>query len=190
MSEEMKDNRSPQEEAQPQKQEEEKKTPVQRKNSVFQYLSVLFGAAFLLLLLTFAMERRQNALLLEQNAQEIDNLQNQSVSAVQSLENLYAQNDALREKVAQLEQALEQAKTESQTQAALKAEQTEKTLAAMDWFWQLDEAFVRNQKSLCRRIIRTMEEAALVDYLPTESVTNNGRFSPADRYQEIYEALF
>ena len=29
-----------------------------------------------------------------------------------------------------------------------------------------------------------------MEYLPKESVTDNGRFSPYDRYQEIYEALY
>jgi len=26
--------------------------------------------------------------------------------------------------------------------------------------------------------------------LPTEAVTDNGRFSPADRYEEIYNAVY
>ena len=32
--------------------------------------------------------------------------------------------------------------------------------------------------------------SALKEYLPTESTTDNDRFSPADRYQEIYDALY
>ena len=34
-----------------------------------------------------------------------------------------------------------------------------------------------------------LEEAGLVEYLPKESVTDNGRFSPYDRFQEIKEAV-
>ena len=30
----------------------------------------------------------------------------------------------------------------------------------------------------------------LKSYLPQESYTDNGRFSPADRYQEIWDALY
>ncbi len=33
-------------------------------------------------------------------------------------------------------------------------------------------------------------QTPLKDYLPTESTTNNDRFSPADRYQEIYDDLY
>ena len=50
--------------------------------------------------------------------------------------------------------------------------------------WQIDEAYVKGKWSLCRKLIQTMPEG-LADYLPQESVTDNGRFSPADRYAEI-----
>ena len=60
----------------------------------------------------------------------------------------------------------------------------------MDWFWQIDEAYVRGRWSLCRQLIESLNEAGLVQWLPTESTTDNERFSPYDRYQEIYEALY
>ena len=46
------------------------------------------------------MERRQNDLLQQQSQEEIDNLQQESVNAVQSLQNLYDQNEALKQQVA------------------------------------------------------------------------------------------
>ncbi len=58
----------------------------------------------------------------------------------------------------------------------------------MDWFWQIDEAYVLGRYSLCRELIQEIQDAGLVDYLPKESITDNGRFSPSGRYQEIYEA--
>ena len=77
-----------------------------------------------------------------------------------------------------------------QQQVADLSEQAEKTSQAMDWFWQIDEAYVLGRYSLCRELIQEIQDAGLVDYLPKESITDNGRFSPSGRYQEIYDALY
>ena len=161
-----------------------------RQRSVFQYITILFAAAFVLLLFTFVMERRQHEILQQENQEQIDNLQ-QSVSAVQSLDNLYKENEALKEQVAQLEQQLQQAAQDRQSEKTTLLQQVEakeKSLQAMDWFWQIDEAYVKNKWSLCRKLIQTMPEG-LADYLPQESATDNGRFSPADRYAEIRQKV-
>lgn len=164
-----------------------------RQKSVFQYITILFGAAFLLLLFTFVMERHQNELLQQQNQAQIDDLQQSSISAVQSLNNLVSENDALKEKVQELEDA--KAQLEGKV-AGLEMQNTDltdkldKTSRAMDWFWQIDEAYARGKYSLCRSLIRSLEDAGLADSLPTESTTENGRFSPADRYQEICDKVF
>lgn len=163
-----------------------------RQRSVFQYVAILFGAAFLLLLVTFLMERRQYEQIQEENQEQIDDLR-QSVSAVQSLEELYSENAALREQVdeleTQLEQSQEQAGNLAQANEALSL-QLERTGQAMDWFWQIDEAYVRGRYSLCRDLMENLEEAGLAVYLPRESITDNGRYSPHDRYQEIRDALY
>ena len=163
-----------------------------RQRSVFQYVAILFGAAFLLLLVTFLMERRQYEQIQEENPEQIDDLR-QSVSAVQSLEELYSENAALREQVdeleTQLEQSQEQAGNLAQANEALSL-QLERTGQAMDWFWQIDEAYVRGRYSLCRDLMENLEEAGLAVYLPRESITDNGRYSPYDRYQEIRDALY
>ena len=83
-----------------------------RQRSVFQYVAILFGAAFLLLLVTFLMERRQYEQIQEENQEQIDDLR-QSVSAVQSLEELYSENAALREQVDELETQLEQSQEQA-----------------------------------------------------------------------------
>ena len=163
-----------------------------RQKSVFQYIAILFGAAFVLLLFTFLMERRQYQLLQEQNAAQIDDLQ-QSVNAVQSLNSLYEENAALKEKTQDLEeqtQALQEQVDQLQQQVADLSEQAEKTSQAMDWFWQIDEAYVRGRYTLCRQLMESLEEAGLKEWLPKESITDNDRFSPYDRYQEIYDALY
>ena len=70
------------------------------------------------------------------------------------------------------------------------SDQLTKTKAAMDWFWQLDEAFVRGRYNLCRELIQALQTDQLIIYLPEESITDNGRFSPYDRYREIYDAVY
>ena len=163
-----------------------------RQKSVFQYITILFAAAFVLLLFTFLMERRQNDLLQQQNQEEIDSLQQESVNAVQSLQNLYDQNESLKQQVADLEEQLADYQDQMDVLPGVIAdlEQTlDSTQRAMDWFWQIDEAYVRSRWTLCRQLIDSLEEAGLVDYLPKESTTDNDRFSPYDRFQEIKEAV-
>ncbi|OUQ76867.1 hypothetical protein [Flavonifractor sp. An100] len=163
-----------------------------RQKSVFQYITILFAAAFALLLFTFLMERRQNDLLQQQNQEEIDSLQQESVNAVQSLQNLYDQNESLKQQVADLEEQLADYQDQMDVLPGVIAdlEQTlDSTQRAMDWFWQIDEAYVRSRWTLCRQLIDSLEEAGLVDYLPKESTTDNDRFSPYDRFQEIKEAV-
>ena len=203
MSEEQK-NPSPQESPSPTqdkapaaegKKADKPLTPGQQKRrqkSVFQYIAILFGAAFVLLLFTFVMERRQYQLLQEKNEAQIDDLQ-QSVNAVQSLNSLYEENAALKEKTQELEeenQDLQEQVDQLEQQVSDLSVQAEKTSQAMDWFWQIDEAYVRGRYSLCRQLIQSLEEANLKEWLPKESITDNGRFSPYDRYQEIYDALY
>ena len=163
-----------------------------RQRSVFQSIAILFAAAFVLLLLTYVMDRRQYELIQDQNQAQINDLL-QSATAVQSLQNLSNENAELKDQVEDLQEQLsrlqsqldEQSDSVSQLETAL-----EKTSAALDWFWQIDEAYVRGRYTLCRQLIESLNEAGLVQWLPQESVTDNERFSPYDRYQEIYEALY
>ena len=69
----------------------------------------------------------------------------------------------------------------------------QRSAQALDWFWQVDEAYVRGKYALCRTLMRHLEDTGdgdpLKNYLPQESATKNGRFSPYHRYEEIYHAL-
>lgn len=154
-----------------------------RQNSVFRYIAILFAAAFVLLLFTFMMERRQSK-------QQIDDLK-QSASAVQTLQGLMTSNEELKDQVedlqsqaAELQQKINQLEQEKAAVQQETAEQ-EKSVQALDWFWQINEAYVRGKYSLCRKLIQSLEEANLQDTLPKVSITNNERFSPYDRYMEI-----
>ena len=190
---------APEQESKPEPEKKPEHSHKHRQKSVFQYITILFAAAFVLLLYTFMMERRQNDILQQQSNDKLNQLQQQSVSAVQSLDNLYKENeklkqsvDYLEEQVAQLEQ--EKLKLDQDLAAAQDTNQWQQRSAeAMDWFWQVDEAYVRGKYSLCRTLMRHLEDTGDGDprknYLPQESATKNGRFSPYDRYEEIYNAL-
>ncbi len=163
-----------------------------RQRSVIFYLSVMFTAAFLLLSLSLLMDRRQRAEDMNDLNQSLTGLKN-SVSAMQSVEQLYENNAALKEEINSLEQQLEATKSLAAQQESALSELTlklERTEHAMDYFWQIDEAFVRGRYSLCRELIAVLEDNskgyALKEYLPAQSATHNDRFSPADRYLEIY----
>ena len=190
---------APEQESKPEPEKRPEHSHKHRQKSVFQYITILFAAAFVLLLYTFMMERRQNDILQQQSNDKLNQLQQQSISAVQSLDNLYKENgelkqsvDYLQEQVAQLEQ--EKLKLDQDLAAAQDTNQWQQRSAeAMDWFWQVDEAYVRGKSSLCRTLMRHLEDTGdgdpLKNYLPQESATKNGRFSPYHRYEEIYNAL-
>ena len=158
-----------------------------RQSSVFRYIAVLFCAAFVLLLFTFMMERRQYRQLQAENQ---DNKQ-QSVSATQTLNGILEENERLKGQLEEQEGQLEDLQKrydqlEDRLSAAEQASLLQtRTADAMDWFWQINEAFVRGRYSKCRELIASLEEGGLAEYLPRESITDNDRFSPYDRYQEI-----
>jgi uncharacterized protein YoxC len=168
-----------------------------RQRSVIFYIFILFAAAFVLLLLSFLMERRQNAENLDNLNQSMSGLK-ESVSAMQSVQQLYEENAALKDQVQDLEDQLKDAlnSIDGLTDTISNQEHTlEQTQVAMDYFWQIDEAYVRGRYTLCRSLIEVLEDNAdgktpLKAYLPAESATDNDRFSPADRYQEIHDALY
>lgn len=160
--------------------------------SVLSYMTILFAAAFILLLMAYFMQQRSSEA-------TIDGLKD-SVSAIQNAQEVYEENAKLKSQLNDLEEDLQAAEDRL---SALEGENAllqgqfdsllsthEATAQAMDWFWQIDEAYVRGRYSLCRQLIESISEAGLVQLLPTESFTDNGRFSPYERYQEIYDALY
>ena len=159
-----------------------------KKNPVLLYLVILFAAAFVLLLMSYRMQQRSNQVAME-------NLQQTSNSATQSLENLIQERDTLAEKVdqmedqlSQLEESLDSAQKESQ-QSRDQAAALSRQLLAMEYFWQVDDYYARGYYTQARNLIESMEEQGLQNDLPTENTTGTDRFSPAQRYQEIYDAL-
>ena len=173
----------------PEEDESRSDPPVkpQRKQSVAIYLIILFAAAFLLMLMAYLMDQRQNQAMNDLN-QSLTGLQD-SITDQSSLQDIYEDNMQLIQQVGQLEEQVKQLEEDKQSLTSQLSDQ-EKASQAMDWFWQIDEAYVLGRYSLCRELIQEIQDAGLVDYLPKESITDNGRFSPSGRYQEIYDALY
>lgn len=190
---------APEQESKPEPEKKPEHSHKHRQKSVFQYITILFAAAFVLLLYTFMMERRQNDILQQQSNDKLNQLQQQSVSAVQSLDNLYQENEYLKQSMDHLETQISNLEQEKQQleQDLAAAQDTnqwqQRSAQALDWFWQVDEAYVRGKYALCRTLMRHLEDTGdgdpLKNYLPQESATKNGRFSPYHRYEEIYHAL-
>ena len=162
-------------------------TREKRQRSVVHYIAILFAAAFLLMMMAYLMDQRQNEAMNDLN-QSLSGLQ-ESLSDQSSLQDIYEDNMELIQQVGQLEEQVKQLEENNQELSSQLSDQ-EKASQAMDWFWQIDEAYVLGRYSLCRELIQEIQDAGLVDYLPKESITDNGRFSPSGRYQEIYDALY
>ena len=166
-----------------------------RQQSALRYITILFCAAFVLLLFTFLMERRQNEALMQENQEQIEDLQ-QSVSAWQSLQGLIEENEKLKVEIAGLETEISKLEASENTLAGQlntkeqALETAKKSIDAMDWFWQIDEAYVRGRYALCRSLIQELDNAGLTESLPRVSITENDRFSPYDRLREIRDIVF
>lgn len=72
-------------------------TPARKTNSVLPYLAILVAAAFLLLIMAYFMQQR--------TAESVEGL-NQSVNAIQSLDQLVDENHDLRTELAQVKAQL------------------------------------------------------------------------------------
>lgn len=158
-----------------------------RRNSVFQYIAILFMAAFVLLLYTFMMERRQSQ-------QQINDLK-QSASAYQTLQGFMTENTQLKQQVQDLKRTRENLENQlkqsvSEYQASTEQlDASEKTVSALIWFWELNDAYVRGRFNQCRELIAAMEEAGVTEFLPQDNATGTEHLSPAARYEEIHKRV-
>lgn len=163
-----------------------------RRPALAGYLVVLFAVAFLLLLMAYFQQQRQSS-------QAANDALKQSTSAVQSIQTLMdeskalrEENEALKEQIEELEQSLGAAETFG-AEVQNDRDGADRAVKAMGYFWQIDEAYVRQRYTLCRELIQQFEAEQHYgpSALPQEDFpADNGRFSPAERYKEIYDALY
>ncbi len=142
------------------------------------YILVLFAAAFLLMAMSFVAHQRSSE-------EAMGDLQS-SVGAVQEVQELQEQAIALQKELAEAREAAEtfQDANETSRERASHAEYTlERTREAMEWFWQLDEAYLKEDLETCASILDTMGENAespMSEYLSPLA---------AERYREICAAV-
>lgn len=160
------------------------------KARVFRYMAILFAAAFLLLLLAFLMQNRANQ-------ETISDL----AESVSSVHNVVEENEALRQQIEALEQELEELNETYLDEVSWHQSRIYEDLRnreapyAMDYFWQLDQAYLRGQYSLCRELIEELEkmcdykDAPISDHLLTQNYFDPDKPSMAQRYQQIRDAL-
>ena len=161
----------------------------QRRTPVMGYLLILFAVAFLLLLFAYFQQQRANS-------EAADDAQQKSASALQSIQNLMNdnellgnQNQELQDQVAELEEQNQTLQSQAQASGD-QAVQLGKAVEAMQWFWQIDDYYVHGSYRKARELINQFEEQGLKEALPAENTTGTECYSPAGRYQEIYDALY
>ena len=152
-----------------------------RRVNVISYLVILFLAAFLLLGFAYLQQQRIN--------EETTDALKQSNSAVESIQNLMDENEALRQQVEDLKDTVNELDAVRREQN-LNLERLNNEMTAMQWFWQIDDYYVRGAYRTARSLIQEFEATGLKEALPHENTTGTDRFSPAARYQEIYDALY
>lgn len=167
--------------------EAEHSRPKRRSASVMSYLAILFGAAFLLLLLSYFMQQRTSE-------ETISGLKD-SVNSFQSVGNLVEQNQALQEQAKALQEqvdALEEqlADAEAQGEAQQTAQQSQtKAMQAMDWFWRIQRAYSRGAKSEAKTLAQDFEATGLPSSLPQTSTAVSDGPSPAEQYDALLQAM-
>lgn len=161
---------------------EVEETPVQEpasnKKPVVVYIMILFIVAFLLMALSFFMHQRSNT-------EALGELQN-SVSAMQEIQ-------ATQDKVIQLQEELDKTEDEMDAlkdqvqEAEDRVAEKQREVDALTGLYTLQQQFSAGDLDACRQTMQDLEDAGLVDLLSKDS--SNGVTSPAERYQQLKEAI-
>lgn len=189
----------------PQQVSRETSRPEKNKRSpVYVYLAVLFGAAFLMLLLAYFIQQRNNETTIS-GLQSSWNLSREEL--MQENDRLEEENEALTARIAELEEQLEFEQGVSdefhtmydgaRNQASHLSYYLVQRSQAMELLWQLEKAYAQGSRQLCLELIGWLESPEanpLKNYLPTADDREQydyglDRPTPAERYQEIYEKL-
>lgn len=156
--------------------------------SVLAYLVVLFVVAFMLLLIAYFQQQRQNS-------QATDDAMKQSASALQSIQDLLAENERLRGEVTGLDAQVdrltqEKGDLESSLQTyADKADAAGRQLVAMDYFWRIQRLYSRGSRSAALNLAKEFEATNLPPELPRTNYSDVEGTSPYDQYQALLDAL-
>ncbi len=138
-----------------------------RSRPVKVYLTVLFCAALLLLVISFVMQQRNHMALQDLNEAILD---------TQEVASLQVENQRLQYEV-EKKKSLEE-----------KIAEQERQLKALEWLRQIEEA-VRTSYTDAEVLVKEFEKTGLEEALPDQPVIE-GTKSPAESYRTIYAMLF
>ncbi len=159
--------------------------------SVVIYLSILFLAAFALLLLSYFMQQRNNA--------EVLSGLKESVSAMQSVQSLETEKDALETQIDSLQSQVGQLQSDLSAMTAQhdtdnsEKDKLSKQLQALDWLREIQELYGKKYYKAARAMIEKFQNSGLEKSLPDESLHAYGGSnteSPSERYESIVSALY
>ena len=160
-----------------------------RSSPIMGYLVILFAAAFLLLLLAYFQQQRANS--------ETTDALKQSVSAVQSIQNLMDENAELRGKGEELEDQVAELEQRSQEyEARYRASETEgekisQQVEACRMLFRIDRLYRAQRFRDAAELIGQLEALGAYDeLLPSAPLTNeNSEVTPLSRYEQIKKQL-
>ena len=164
-------------------------THSRRRSPIMGYLVILFAAAFLLLLLAYFQQQRTNS--------ETTDALKQSVSAVQSIENLMEDNKELREKVEELETQvaqLQQQRQEYEAQyrsADTASRQLSGQVEAYRLLFRLDRLYRAQRFRDAADLIGQIEAAGQPSSLFSDQSLSGeaSEVTPLGRYEQIRKQL-
>jgi len=167
---------------------QEKDPQVKKNHSVISYIAILFAAAFLLLLLSYLMQLRTSS-------ETISGLTD-SLSALQTLDDVIERNEELENEVALLRDSIEAQTNASEARETLLRQEVEtlrRETEALDCLRDIQELYATGYYKKARALIQEFEAAELPQYLPRQIRYQNedlSRLSPFLEYQQICNALF
>ena len=153
-------------------------TPETGKKPVIIYILILFLAAFLLMFLSMLSHQRSNT-------ETLGQLQN-SVSAIQEIQ-------ATQEQIIELQKRLDKTETErDEAKEELKVisdsiSDLEKTSQALLALYNLQQEYLTGNLDGCLLTLQEISDQHLDELLP--SINTEGVTPPAQRYQELKEAI-
>lgn len=151
-----------------------KQAPDQKQKSrsrpVKVYLTVLFLAAFLLLLLSFFMQQRNHQAIVDLGS---------DIRSTQQIAELEQENQELRHQL----DALEDEKAALEDRCA----EAQRAADAIEWLRQMEQT--ENDAHQARALAERFDETGLEDALPSTSPVE-GAESPAKDYRDLYARLF
>lgn len=150
------------------------------KKPVVVYIMILFIAAFLLMAWSFFSHQRSNT-------EALGRLQS-SVGAMQEVQGLQDQVIALQRELAEAEKQIEDLKNEADYQKTAQ-ETRDRQLEAMNHLYALQQSYSAKNYTACREIIDSMEAERLAGALNDNQGTPDSVTSPAERYQQLKEAV-